>query len=87
MQTPHRGVATTVVAGVSPAQVQRHCSRHGCLYIRRRPYDRRRRHIAARCPYRSPITNHSGIRDWVSAAESDALSASEYSSAWVLAAE
>jgi hypothetical protein len=36
MHTPHRGVATTVVAGVSPAQVRRHCSRHGCLYVRRR---------------------------------------------------
>ena len=54
----HRGVVTTVVAGVSPTQVRRYCSRHACLYIRRRPYDRRRRYIAARCPYRSPITDH-----------------------------
>jgi hypothetical protein len=80
MRTPHRDVATTVVAGVSPAQVRSYCSRHppqADLYITRRPYDRRRRHIAARCPYRSPIINHSGIRDWVSAAESDALSAWE----------
>ena len=33
------------------------------------------------------ITNHSGIRDWASAAESDVLSALEHSLAWALAVE
>ena len=78
MHTPHRGVATTVVAGVSAAQVRRHCSRHGCLYIKRPPTmaggDTSLRDVPT--VHLSPITNDSGIRDWdwVSAAESDALS-------------
>ena len=87
MQTPHRGVAITVVAGVSPAQVRRHCSRHGCLYIRRRPpaitgSDTSLRDVPT--VHLSPITNHFSLFTsllTVSAAQLDVLSGSAWSSA------
>jgi hypothetical protein len=58
--TPLWGVATTVVAGVSPVQVPRHCSRHGCLYIRRTIAggDTSLRDVPT--VHRSPITRGSG---------------------------
>jgi hypothetical protein len=81
MQTPHRDVATTGVAGVPPAHAKK-------LQPARLPLQLdRRAAIAATTDggTTSTITDHAGVT--VSVAESDALSGSAYSSAWALAVE